>query len=100
MAKKKSVKKKAAPKKASAAKAASKKAPKMKQAEVPTITLDAVEEKALQMVEADDVLCDELETAATKSIIDSLRKVYKKHGIALTETQAQNVAISLFGEDE
>jgi hypothetical protein len=96
MAKKKSAKKAApAPQK-------TKKAPPKKQAEQDepvAIELDAVEEKALEMVQSSQPLCDDLEAEVTDAVSAAVRKVFKKHGHALSSEQAANVAMVLFGDE-
>jgi hypothetical protein len=110
MAKKKSAKKPAAAsKKPAAAKPAGKKKapPKAKHVEhaehehlddSEEIELDATEQKAIDLAESSDEVCDDLEAVVTEAVSQSIRNVYKKRGITLTSDQAKNVALVLFGD--
>ena len=62
------------------------------------IVLDAVEEKAFDLAQSSDALCDELEVEVTEALSVVVRKVYKKHKITLSAQQAKNVALVLFGD--
>jgi len=92
---------KAAAKKPTAAKkpAAAKKSPP-KKAEHIEIELDPTEEKALMLANSSEEVCEELELAVTEAIAQAVRKVYKSHGIALSQSQSQQVALFLFGDCE
>jgi hypothetical protein len=95
-------KKSATAKKATATpKAAAKKGCKSatcKSHEADELVLDAVEEKAFDLAQSSDALCDELEVEVTEALSVVVRKVYKKHKIALSAQQAKNVALVLFGD--
>jgi hypothetical protein len=91
MAKKKAAKKKAP------AKGAKKKAPAKRKEEQIEIHLDAVEQKALDLVQASDQVCNEIERDVTAAVAKAVGAVFKKHKINLTPAQAENVALILFG---
>jgi ribosomal protein S25 len=97
MAKKAPAKKTAAAKKP-AAKAAKKKAPAKKKAEPAQIVLSAVEEKAFDLVQSSKAVCRELEVAVTGAVAEAVQDVFEEHGIVLTASQSQNVAVILFGD--
>jgi hypothetical protein len=82
--------------------AGKKKAPPQKHShaepETVEIVLDATEGKAVQLAETSDEVCDELEKVVTEAVSKSVRDVYKKRGVALSLEQAQNVALTLFGD--
>ena len=98
MAKKKVAKKKASPaKKAAPAKASKKKAAPIREEEQIEIELDAVEQKAVDLISTSEQLCDDLEEAVTAAVSKTVGTIYKKHKINLTPEQAENVALLLFG---
>ena len=90
-------KKKAAKKAAPAKKATKKKSAPRQDDEMMEITLDAAEQKAFDLVQSSDDVCDELETVVTAAVAKAVGTVFKKHKIALTAAQAENVALILFG---
>ena len=96
MAKKKSAKK-SAPTTGKAKKAAPKK--QTKREEPVALELDAVEEKALEMVQSSQPLCEDLEAEVTDAVSAAVRKIFKKHGHAMSGQQAGNVAMVLFGDE-
>ena len=89
-------KKQAPVKKATGAKGTKKKAPAKKN--TLEIELDEVEAEAIELVHSSDKVCTELEKAVTSTVFLAVRKVYKQHGISLTSSQAEKVALLLFGE--
>jgi threonine dehydratase len=93
---KKATKKTAKPAKKSTAKAAKKPAKKVEHVE---IQLTAAELAALDLTEKSDEVCQELEDAVTVAICGTLRKVFKKHKIVLSESEAMEVAAALFGDE-
>jgi hypothetical protein len=84
-------------KKATETKAAKKKAAAKKD-EAVEITLDAVETKAIELVDSSDKVCEELEKAVTSAVTEVVRKVFKKNRISLTAAQAEKVALVLFSD--
>ena len=62
------------------------------------IELDPVEAKAYELARSSGEVCEELELAASLAMSQAVRKVFKQHRISLTTTQAQNVAVFLFGD--
>ena len=99
MAKKRTAEKKAAATpKAAATKKGCKSAPARKSPAPAEIVLDILEEKAFDLAQSSDALCDELEAEVTEALSQIVRKVYKKHKIALSPLQAKNVALVLFGD--
>ena len=85
-------------KKATPAKSGKKKAPaKRKKEEQIEIQLDAVEQQALDLVQASDQVCNDLEHDVTDAVSKAVGAVFEKHNITLTPAQAENVALILFG---
>jgi hypothetical protein len=98
-AKKKATTTKAPASKAKGAKAASKKkAPAKKKVDHVEIQLGPEETKAFELAHSSDEVCEELELAVTAAMAQAVRKVFKKHAISMTESQAQQVALLLFGD--
>jgi uncharacterized protein YcgI (DUF1989 family) len=96
---KKTAKKKAAPaKKSTSKKAAPKKAP-AKKVEHVEIQLSPAETAAFELAHSSEEVCKELEEAVTAVMGDTIRKVFKKHKISLTQPEGQQVALLLFGDD-
>jgi hypothetical protein len=62
------------------------------------IELDDTSASAIEMAEKSKKFSEELEHAVNKSVFHAVRKFYREHGASLTATQAQNVALMLFGE--
>jgi hypothetical protein len=62
------------------------------------IELDPVEAKAYELAHSSGEVCEELELAVSMAMSQSVRKVFKLHGIPLTTPQAQKVAVFLFGD--
>jgi hypothetical protein len=79
-----------------AAKAKKKASPK--KVEQVEIELDAIEIKALKLANSSAKVCKELELAVALAISQTVRKVFKQHGISLSPPQAQGVAGLLFGD--
>lgn len=80
---------------------AKKKAPAKKPAkkvERVEIEIDPVETKAFELAHGSAAVCRELEVAVTSALTQSVRKVFKQHRIALSTTQAEKVALLLFGD--
>jgi hypothetical protein len=61
------------------------------------IVLDAAEQKAIDLVQSSDQVCDDLEEAVTAVVSKTVATVFKKHKVNLTAAQAENVALVLFG---
>ena len=61
------------------------------------IELDPAEAKAFELAHSSGEVCEELELAVSLAISQAVRKVFKQHRISLTTTQAQKVAVLLFG---
>ncbi len=76
---------------------AKKKAP-AKKVERITIELDAVETEAFELAHSSVEVRTELEDAVTLAMSQAVRKVLKQHRISLTSSQAQEVALLLFGD--
>jgi hypothetical protein len=83
-----------ATKKAAGAKAKKKAAPK--KAEHFEIELDPAETKAFELAHGSDKVRKDLEEAATVAMAAAVRKVFKRHGVSLTESQSQTVMALLF----
>ena len=62
------------------------------------IELDATECEAVDLVLDSDDLRLALETEVNRVVSQAVRKLCKAHGVALTAAQAQNVAMTLFGD--
>jgi hypothetical protein len=62
------------------------------------IELDPAEAKAFELAHSSGEVCEELELAVSLAISQAVRKVFKQHRISLTTTQAQKVAVLLFGD--
>jgi hypothetical protein len=62
------------------------------------IELDPVQSAAFELAYASDEVRRELELGVTSAISQAVRKVYKKHKISLTQSQAQEIAGFLFGD--
>jgi hypothetical protein len=71
-----------------------------KKVEEVEIELDAIEIKAIELAHSSAKVQTELEAAATLAISQSVRKVFKQHGISLSPPQAQEIAELLFGDGE
>lgn len=84
-------------KKASAKKAPAKK-PAKKKVERVEIQLEPAEVDACELVKSSEKVCQDLEVAVTSAISEAVRKVFKQHKIVLTASQAQQVALLLFGD--
>jgi hypothetical protein len=69
-----------------------------KKVEKVELELDAIEIKAIKLANSSAKVCKELELAVTLAISQSVRKVFKRQGIALTPPQVQEVAAFLFGD--
>jgi hypothetical protein len=85
-------------KKAPAKKATKKKAPAKSQAKPMEIELDPIEIKAFELAHSSDKVCADLEKVVTSSVSQAVRKVFKQHSISLTASQAEKVALLLFGD--
>jgi hypothetical protein len=62
------------------------------------IELDETEHKAIDAVLESDEVRLALETEVFAAVTTVVRKYCRKHGTSLSETQAQNVAMALFGD--
>ncbi len=62
------------------------------------IELDATECEAVDLVLDSDALRLALETEVNTVVSQAVRKLCKAHGVSLTADQAQNVAMTLFGD--
>ncbi len=62
------------------------------------IDLDKTERKAIDSVLERDDMRSALENEVNTAVTQAVRKVCKAHGSSLTVTQAQNVAMVLFGD--
>ena len=62
------------------------------------IELDPVETKAFELAHSSEDVRRELEEAVTSAMSQAVRKVFKQHRISLTSSQAQEVAVLLFGD--
>jgi len=62
------------------------------------IELDPAEAKAFELAHSSGEVCEELELAVSLAMSQAVRKVFKQHRISLTTTQAQKVAVLLFGD--
>jgi hypothetical protein len=60
--------------------------------------LDATESKAIDLVLDSEDLRHALEVEVNSVVTQAVRKICKAHGASLTVTQAQNVAMVLFGD--
>jgi hypothetical protein len=98
MAKKTAKKTSAAAKKTTTKKAAGAKKPAKKRDKPEEIVLDANEEKAIVLVNTSNDVADELEVAVTEAVSLAVRKVFKRRHISLTASQAQRIALILFGD--
>jgi hypothetical protein len=94
---KKPAAKKSTAKKSPAKKSTTKKKP-AKKVERVEIQLDPVETKAFELAHASEEVRRDLEEAVTLAMSETVRKVFKKHRLALTAEQAQEVALLLFGD--
>ena len=88
--------KKTAKKKPAAAKT-EKKAP-AKKIEHVEIELDPIETEAFELAHRSNAVRNDLELAVTTAVSQSVRKVFKQHGVTLNASQAQEVALLLFGD--
>jgi hypothetical protein len=89
--------KKAAAKKTTAKSSKTKKKP-AKKVERVEIQLDPTEAKAFELAHASEDVRQQLEEAVTAAMAGAVRKVFKKHRVALTAEQAELVALLLFGD--
>jgi hypothetical protein len=94
---KKTTKKKATTHKKATAKKSKKKSPATKVDRI-EIELDPAEVKAYELAHSSDTVRKELELAVTLSMAQAVRKVFTQHGVSLTLSQSQQVAVLLFGE--
>jgi hypothetical protein len=94
---KQAAKKATTTKKAATPKKAKEKAPTPTPAEPEAIVLDAEEEKAFDLAHSSEDVCNELELAVTQAVAQAVRKVFKQQGISLKASQAENLALALFG---
>ncbi len=62
------------------------------------IELDETESKAVDHIIECDQARDALEREVDKVVTQAVRKICKAHGQSLTDAQAQNVAMVLFGD--
>lgn len=62
------------------------------------IVLDAVQDKALRLVDRSAKICAELEDAVSQAATRAVRKCMKEHGIELTASQAAVLTSIWFGE--
>jgi hypothetical protein len=85
-------------KKATQTKATKKKTPTKKQAKPTEIKLDPVEAKAFELAHSSEKVCVELEKSVISAASLAVRKVFKQHHISLTTSQAEKVALLLFGD--
>ena len=69
-----------------------------KKSELVEIELNEVEASAIELVHSSSKVCAELEKAVTSAVSQSVRKVFKQHGVSLTAEQAEEVALLLFGD--
>ena len=75
-----------------------KKTAQAKQIERIEIELDPIETKAFDLAHSSVEVCTELEEAVALAISQVVRKVFKQHGISLSPSQAQEVALLMFGD--
>jgi hypothetical protein len=61
------------------------------------IVPDALEQQALDLVQTSEKLCDDLEESVTAAVSKAVGTVFKKHKVILSDEQAENVALVLFG---
>jgi hypothetical protein len=66
--------------------------------DVVEIELSESEQSMVDKILDSDELCQELETEAIAALSGIVQKFFGKHGTTLTDTQAQNVAMVLFGD--
>jgi hypothetical protein len=68
------------------------------ESDVVEIELSENEQTMVDKILDSDELCQELETEAIAALSAIVQKFFHKHGTTLTATQAQNVAMVLFGD--
>lgn len=91
-------KKKAAKKTASKKKSAARPAAAQASEHTHEFTLDPVEEKAFHLAQSSTKLQRELEEAVTQAMAGAVRKVFQNHRVELTQDQALEMAMILFGD--